>query len=617
MWKKWCGAALLLTLTLAEGWATSPAPMRSEVIVYIDGAKYYVHTVQPGETLYGLARLYATTEEELLARNPEVRSGLQAGQTLKAPVIEANAPQAKPATVAPVAPSRKFKKTFLSHEVVAGETLYAIARRYEISVDQIIEDNPGIDPTRLALGSTLMIRKKAVGKSDDERASSEWERYRDELNRDRTDGYTYYIVQPGETLYALSQRFGTTVDALCALNDFMPNELRAGGMIKLPGELLEASEEPIIMPVDSLQTIDSLARPLPTEVWFSALKPSEPLHVALLLPMSVQGRPVPNYLDFYRGFLLGLDRIRTQYSYSVRVDLYDTERNPERVRVLVEAEEFASTQLIVGPVYEEELEAALVFGAKHSVPVVTPLADLKTTESDVLFQMAPAAEDKYAKLADLLTSESRVTLISAEHTDRIFEQEVLTALQGVDYGRFQYRFGVEATEEGIVRLLTNECDNLFVILSDNEVEVERILAAIASANTNLVARGRTAPRFMVLGNARWNRFQNLDRTIYFKDRVVLLSTYHAKRDAEVVLQFDSDYIKAFGVLPSLYAYRGYDAAMIFVPGMYSDIQYDMQGRRYTPLQTTYTFEQESPTSTHLNRNWMRVNYHPDFTITLE
>ncbi|MDE5707629.1 MAG: transcriptional regulator, partial [Alistipes sp.] len=135
-----------------------------------------------------------------------------------------------------------------------------------------------------------------------------------------------------------------------------------------------------------------------------------------------------------------------------------------------------------------------------------------------------------------------------------------------------------------------------------------------SATTSLVARGRTAPRFTIVGTSHWNRLPNLDRALYFKDRIVLFSTYHAKRDAEIIRAFDSDYIKAFGTLPSLYSYRGYDAAMIFAPAMYSDIQYDLESRNYTPLQTTYTFRQKTEGCNHVNGNWMRISYQPDFTI---
>ncbi len=58
--------------------------------------------------------------------------------------------------------------------------------------------------------------------------------------------------------------------------------------------------------------------------------------------------------------------------------------------------------------------------------------------------------------------------------------------------------------------------------------MDRILAALASAYTGIVSRGLSEPRATVLGNARWNRYHNLDRTMFFfQDRVVFLSTYHA------------------------------------------------------------------------------------------
>mgnify|MGYP000133453750 CR=1 FL=1 len=225
---------------------------------------------------------------------------------------------------------------------------------------------------------------------------------------------------------------------------------------------------------------------------------------------------------------------------------------------------------------------------------------------------------KYAKIEELTQGEHKqVTLIYGEKNDREFEREILAALQGVPYARHNYRYAVKEGDQGLSSLLANGKDNLLIVLSDSGLEVDRILAAIASANTNLVARGKTPPRFTIVGNSRWNRFGNLDRALYFKDRLVLFSTYHAKRDAEVIKTFDSDYIKAFGALPSLYSYRGYDAAMIFVPAMYSDIQYDMEGRRYTPLQTSYTFQQMPGGSNHVNQNWMRVSYRPDFTITVD
>ena len=250
---------------------------------------------------------------------------------------------------------------------------------------------------------------------------------------------------------------------------------------------------------------------------------------------------------------------------------------------------------------------------------------LHALDSDILFQLAPDPARKYEKAADLFNGERRVTLIYTENTDTDFEAEMLALLGDHPYRTHTYKYehpndiarrgGRSAAD--LTSLLNNDEDNVIIVLADNEIDVDRVLAAIASADTSITARRSTAPRFVVLGNARWNRYHNIDRTMFFKDRVIFFSTYHAKRDSEVVRAFDGAYIRAFNALPSLYSYRGFDTAMIFAPAMYNDIEYDMEGRRYLPLQTSYVFRQEGESRNHTNRNWTRVNYQPDFTITIE
>ena len=263
------------------------------------------------------------------------------------------------------------------------------------------------------------------------------------------------------------------------------------------------------------------------------------------------------------------------------------------------------------------------FAEEKGIPVVSPLAHIERENSDVLFQLAPDPAHKYDKVADLVGPGKRVTLIATASTDREFEREMLALLEGRQYERYVFHNARSASGSGgnspsdLTPLLENKDDNVFIILSDDEVEVDRILAALASADTNLTSRGRTAPRFTVLGNVRWNRYNNIDRTMFFKDRVVFISTYHAKRDAQAVTAFDSAYIRAFGTLPTLYSYRGYDSALIFAPAMYGEIEYDLEGRSYTPLQTAYRCGQAAGRSNHVNGNWTRVDYNKNFTITIQ
>ena len=583
---------------------------KSTTIVYINGAKYYIHTVQSGETLYGLSKTYGVGEQVILENNPSLAQGLKADENIKIPYV-AEAPDTRS--------DRKLRKTFDFHYVIRGETLYAISRQYEIPVKTLLEDNPNLDPLHMRLGERILIRRKQIGSEDEAGTQQQWEEYRQSLNSVADSGTSYHIVHPGETFYSLSRRFGITESELSALNGgLQPADLKAGAMIVVPGA--GDAVPPVV--ADTLRP-DSLPRFAEVEpIEFRALRRSEPLHVAVMLPLAVDGTPNGNYLEFYQGFLLGLDSVKRKSGISVNVDLYNTARDTMRVHEILEDPTFRRADLIVGPVYEEGLGPVVRFAEQRRIPVVSPLANLERINSDVLFQLAPDPARKYEKVQELVAPDKRVTLIYTSTVDREFEQEMLALLGNRPYERYNYRYEHPSSQGGgsssdLTPLLENDAENVFVILSDNEVDVDRILAALASADTSITSRGRTAPRFTVLGNARWNRFNNLDRAIFFKDRVVFISTYHAKRDSETVKAFDSAYLRAFGMLPTLFSYRGYDTAVIFAPAMYGDIEYDLEDRRYTPLQTTYLFSQPEGRANHVNHNWTRVNYHKDFTITIE
>ena len=605
--KRLCATALMIMWALCAF-----AAEKSGTIVYINGSKFYIHTVQPGETLYGLSKTYGVGEKVILENNPSIARGLKTAENIKIPFVS-DVPEPKS--------DKKLRKTFDFHFVSKGETLYAISRQYEIPVKTILEDNPNLDPLHMRLGERILIRKKQIGSEDEAGTKEQWEEYRQSLNSVADEGTAYHIVHPGETFYSLSRRFGISETELSQLNGGLkPADLKAGAMIKIP-QLDGAVTAEV---ADSLHR-DSVvaAEPQAIPIEFRALRRSEPLNVALLLPIATGGEANGNYLEFYQGFLLGIDSIKIRQGISVNVHLYNTARDTARIREIVERDEaFRKSDLIIGPVYEEGLAPVIRFAEEKKVPVVSPLAHIADHNSDVLFQLAPDPSLKYEKAGDLVGGGKRVTLIYTASTDKEFEREILALLGDSEYSRYTYKYEHPTVRSSnspsdLTPLLENGQDNVFIILSDNSVDVERILAALASADTSITSRGRTAPRFVVLGNPRWNRFNTIDRAIYFKDRVIFFSAYHAKRDSGIVRTFDSAYIRAFGALPTLYSYRGYDTAVIFAPAMYGDIEYDLEDRRYAPLQTVYRFGQGEGRENHINRNWMRVNYNSDFTITIE
>ena len=612
IFKRFIAAGLILT-TLSGAAAEYMPVEKSPVIVFINGKKYYVHTVKSGDTLYSIAKTYKVEESAIRDNNPGVTDGLRIDQTVKIPVPES-------ALVENAQLNKKRKKEYITHKVKAGQTLYAIARDYNISVATLREDNPSVNPESLTIGESLWIRRSEIGSSTEKQAQAEMVEYADNLNKvTKDDGYDNHVVQPGETIYSLSRRFGISQEEFAQLND-VSQGLKAGAIIRIPKS--KDAEQTTVADNAAVNTTANL------DITFQKLDSSQPLNIALMLPMNINSKPNASYVEFYQGFLLGLESVKQTSSGDTKLTVYNTAHDQLKVQQIVNSTMFEGTNLIVGPVYEDELNPVLQYAHKHSVPVVSPLANITAVQSPVLYQLSPAPEKKYEKIANLLDGGRDIYLIYASSNDKEFEQEIIRELHGRPYSAYNYSFtdqkstftprNAEARAiESMDDILKGEKPCLFIVLANAETDVDRILGTISSSKVALTDRSESSAQYVVMGTSRWGRFGNIDHTSYFNNNVVMISTYHAKRDSKAVRDFDSRYIESYGALPSLYAYRGYDTAMIFCAGMRGDIDYKMLDKRYTPLQTTYKFVEGNAGERYINQEWVRVNYNSNYTITIE
>lgn len=591
---------------------------QSEQIVYIDGTKYTVYTVVQGDTLYSLSKRYGVTIDQMTAANHLLAEGLKAGQTIKIP----HAGSAKKAKSEKIS-----KRQFRTHTVHKGETLYSIARQYEISVATLMEDNADVDPAHLAVGQVLHIRRSEIGLTTEVEVREQIEEQKQAMNSVTTSmEYSYHVVHAGESGESIAARFDTTLEELLALNGFKSEDrVREGLIIKVPKPTVKSIEEPTVAETPEEVIVD--------EFKFRTLARSQRADVALMLPMAIGERYSQNYIDFYQGVLLAADRLRMDGIES-HINLYNTAHDHKVVRQIIDSETLQNTDLIIGPVYEDTMIPVASYAKEHSIPVVSPLANLTQEYGGNIFQMSPQPQTKYNKVRNLFDGSQRIVLITSETIDSDFETEVKEMLGDREYITHQYIYEhpsiIEKREkerkEGeevipspsdLSPLLENQERSVFVILAGTEVEVDRILAALASANIALKSRAASAAPFIVFGNNKWNRYRNIDRSLFFSNNVVMLSTYHIDRTNPIVGKFSSDYIKAFGSVPSLYAYRGYDVAMIFIRSLYNDMESGLEGLRYSPLLTPYIFIEESNSKVRTNSEWVRVNYNSNFTITAE
>ncbi len=614
-------AVVAIRTAFAADVASAAAEGEAAQIVYIDGAKYIVHSVVQGDTLYALSRRYGVEVNEILAANPALSYGLKAGSVIRIPVAEAAAKEKR---------VKRSKKHFDTHVVKRGETLYSISRRYSIAVATLMEDNSIVTGEILSSGRTLYIRRSEVGQTSVEESRRAIEAQQATLNRAVLGEYAYHVVHEGEDVASIAKRFAITSEELLRLNEMEAGaEFREGLIVKVPKHTLQTQK------ADSVELAAREQRKAELRT-FRVLDRSERADIALLLPLGTSdGSYAAPYKEFYQGFLMGLDTLRYE-GINSSVTLYDSAESPSRIGELVESGELRSADLIVGPVYENELIPVARYAAELGIPIVSPLANLTHTKSGVTFQMSPTVEHKYDKLRSLF-DERRIVVIRSESTDKEFEAEMMQLIGNrptvVHEYVYEHPSVVEAREKEYARmeaaglevqrtpstgdlspLLSTEEESLIVILAGSEIETDRILAALASAKIALRARQQSVSPYVVLGNNRWSRYRNIDRSLLFSNAVTMISTYHVDRSDERMRRFISKYITAYGELPSLFAYRGYDAAVIFGSLLYDGSMHYAE-RRFVPLQTPYRFEPQT-SGVRSNSEWAVVTYNPNFTLTI-
>lgn len=196
-------------------------------------AKEGEHIVVKGETLWGIAKQNGITVAQLTAANRgKLSEFLQIGQVLTIPEKSAEL---------------EDLNTYL---VKRGDTKFSLAKRFNMSIAQLEDNNPHIVDMLMA-GHKLDISKSdftTTRNSEEEtetiaevnptetETSSEIadEQLESTQTSDPASFYKDYVIEPKETLYSLSKKAGMTMEEFTKLNPKLKNGVIKGEIIKMP-----------------------------------------------------------------------------------------------------------------------------------------------------------------------------------------------------------------------------------------------------------------------------------------------------------------------------------------------------------------------------------------------
>ncbi|MEG1615678.1 MAG: LysM peptidoglycan-binding domain-containing protein [Bacteroidales bacterium] len=563
---------------------TTAAPKKNEE------ANFFVHTVQPGETLSALARTYNVSVSDIAAINPGMDKNLVIGHAVRIP---------QAATI-----YRSTDHDYIFHTIEPKETLFSVSRHYGVKMQDIMNENPGLNENTFAIGKVIRIKADQQAELASEAVSA--------------TPVSTYKVKKKETLYSISRKFDVTLTELLELNPGI-SRVKAGDLINIPGqdsnnqEFLENNSETIQQMQDILKES--------TEI-----KKSDRISVVLLLPFQLYYNTVNSslrnrYIEFYEGFLMAVDSLKSQ---GASFDIYVFDTDSKQMADILAKPEVKNASLIIGPADNTKISEVVKFAEANDINVVNPFTfDSDAAEtSPHLFQLNTPNSYLYAEssmeFANIFKDNTIVFLkeTGSEDDKKDFIDYLRRELERRQIAYVDYEFtGTEELTE-MDSILNLNGPVVFVPLSAKKNMLGMILPTLSVMKKN-------TPNIQIslFGYPEWQTY-----TKEYMDYFYELNTYiytriyvnpFSKESKEFLHQFKYWYNKELLPVYPKYGILGFDTGMFFLTavekyGKNFDSHIDMIPAE--SIQTAMCFRRINNWSGFINRCIYFVNFRPDNTI---
>lgn len=618
------------------------------------------HTVDTLDTLDKIAQTYGVLEDDIIELNPHVIDQFSVGFNL----------------IIPEPISKKFEKeireivSYKIHRVKKQETLYGISKKYEVSIDEIKENNKELYDRPLKFKDKIYIPK-----------------YKTRLYTRQHQMLKPHSVLPKEGKWRIAHNYGITIKQLEALNPGLDSLLSVGQIINVPNINLD-NKEPIninfdyyeVLPKEGFYSLnkklgidrDSLEKlnPILKEIGLIAgmilkipsnknldsksveliksIKYFRPKSIALLLPFKAnsinfdslqiakQQIKRDGYIristEFYSGVEMALDSIK-ELGISVDLDVYDTDASLIKVQDLLNNNDFSKYDAIIGPMTVQNCDLLSKSLEGQKTPVFSPFVKFEKRSSNLL-QTIPNEEwisDKLLKYAkkDTIPHE---TLVISDYNSRnklaiiksYFSNAKVLNSEIDENGDEQFYIPFEVLKKKL-----NPGRTIIFLETNNESFASNITSMLSGLNGITFDKEQSeddpeeeveieVERELILMTTNYNKVF-LGNSISNEDLSNLNFQFSsAYFNNDIPNLFDDNYKEKFGNFPTRYAKRGFDLTFDLVLRLsYSDSIYT----ELTSFQTQYLENKfkyiESDSGGYINQSGFILKYQDLYLIKIE
>lgn len=513
-----------------------------------NGQTVVEHTIEQGNTVYGLALKYGSTVEEIFEANPSIReTSLVIGQTIIIPV-----------TPKEVIDSSKY--TF--HRVRSFESVFSIAYKYNLKDSTLYWHNPVLDNKPLVKKDQFL----KIPKDPDSfrKGSGEFS----SLVPPKKPSYEIYVVKEGDTPELLMEEWGFTV-----LDEFYQFNPDARKVWYTGMNLVKPKTKAIAKRFFEIE--DKLF-----DEKTGLGGPGDTLVVACVLPFFtdhyVNEGPARKRSELAFSYRQGIDLAvkewRRKSLGEITITYFDSHNHQDSVRALLSTLEELDADLILGPMYSARLlqfsgtnmeNTAVNLISKQAVVNSTNSWNSVVSEPVFWSEIKKSFNQRYAQEVYDMESETKTKLL------------------------------VVGLESGLSASVSNDLieglpkESYVTIKSDNSWAQNEELAQLDSSVTYDLVITENDPAFLldVLRNLRaghaqyrWytHEYQAIDNglvsDVFTKEQAYLYTSSHIDFDQELVNQFILNFRREYQRQPDEYAIEGYDNAFFHLARLQTGVR---------------------------------------------
>ncbi len=559
----------------------------------MDGAgKYLYHKVEKGQTVYSIAKSYKTTVDLVYENNPEAQKGIKPGQLLRIPQV-ADSNKEKETDVADNTTTDTLSKgneentvsrvqnnetegdddkEYKMHKVKKKETLYSLSKKYNLTIQDIINDNPSLKETGLVAGEKIKIR--IVSEKEIEAVSYEPDS----------------LIAESEILD--TAKLDEMVDTLavpCDEFDYKEYNKPFNIALLLPFNLDEmdvANEEEIAQ----------------GKHYFPKAKP---------------------FLEFYEGLLIAVDSMRNK-GLIINLFVYDTKKDSATTAQIIAKPEFLRNNLIIGPAFSKNLALVSEFSKEHKINLVSPFYSKKniTASNPYLLQVNPSMSTQLDEITNFLSNFRDKKLIVV-HQEEKKELEFIKVYQEKFSTAFNRKYPDDSLQitildynkckiDGLTKAINDTAENLLIIPSADQAFVSDIITKL-----NSIAEDK---KIILFGLPAWQKFDNIELEYLHNLYMNTFLPYYIDYDSPEVINFVVHYRDKFKAEPleygtCNYSMCGYDIARYFME------MFMLYGENYRHcledrimLQSRFSFRKISSTGGYENTGIYVIRYDNEYKL---